>query len=1004
MSGYRLKDGGLLDRSKRLNFTFDGKSYSGFQGDTLASALLANGVSLFGRSFKYHRPRGVYSAGPEEPNALVTLRTGGRAEPNTKATVIELYDGLEAQSQNRWPSLQHDLLSINQLAGPMLVAGFYYKTFMGPTRKAWMLYEHFIRKAAGLGEAAKEPDPDRYEKSNLFCDVLVVGAGPAGLSAALTAARSGARVVLADENPAAGGTLVGETEESIDGEPAQAWVSKILAELTALPNVTFMPRTTVYGYYDHNILGAVERVSDHLATPEKHKPRQKHWTIRAASVVLATGAIERPFVFDGNDIPGVMLADAARSFAKRQGVAVGRKIAVFTNNDSAYRTALELKAAGVEIVAIVDPRDALSDALTGAAQAQGIRLLTGHVVTGARGGKKLTTVEIAPFDPASQTVGESLEWIEADCLAVSAGWTPTIHLASQAGDKPVFDPEIASFVPGKALQDWRAAGACNGNFSLADCLSAGLASGAAAASDAGFATTAPEAPAVSLPAHLEADGSLYPLWEIKRPNGRKGKKFVDLQHDVTAEDVRLAQREGFESVEHLKRYTTLGMAADQGKTSNVNGLALMAAALERSIPEVGTTRFRPPYTPVAIGALGGRETGAHLAPVRRTPMHELHVKAGADMLTAGQWMRPQVYRESGEDVFAAYVREAKAVREGVGMVDVSTLGKIDVQGPDAQEFLNRVYSNGFKTLAVGKARYGLMLREDGIVYDDGTTWRLGETQYLMTTTTANAAGVLAHLEFLLATVWPEMRVQVTSVTEQWAGVAVAGPKSRALLQSVIKDLDLSDDGLPFMGVQPGTLEGIPVLVARLSFSGELAFEVYTGANYGAGLWEKLTAAGKAFDLVPYGTEALGTLRIEKGHVAGPELDGRTTAKDLGLGGMASRKKHYIGRVLMEREALNEDTRLGLVGVVSRNGTPLRAGSHLVEGQNAEQPGRSLGHVSSTTYSPAIDKFVALALLEGGFEPNADRELFAADPLRGGHDPVQIVHPCFFDKDGSRMHV
>lgn len=988
MSGYRLESRGqLIDYSKPLNFTFDGKRYQGYQGDTLASALLANGVDLYGRSFKYHRPRGLFSAGVEEPNALVTLRSGARAEPNTRATVVELYDGLEATSQNRWPSLAFDVMALNQLAGPILSAGFYYKTFMGPTAKAWMLYEHFIRKAAGLGTGTTLPDPDRYEEMNAFCDVLVVGAGPAGLMAATAAASSGARVILADEQAGLGGSLQGSVV-----------ARKALADLATQDNVTLLPRTTVYGYYDDNTLGAVERVADHVAAPGEGQPRERHWTIRAKQVVLATGAIERPIVFGDNDKPGVMLADAGRIYVERHGVAPGRQVALFANNDGAYRSVAALTAAGVAVAAIVDARPEIGAEARAIAEASGAETILGHVVSRALGGQRLSGIAIAPFDPATGAKDAAQRQVAADCLLVSGGWTPTIHLASQAGGPARWDDTLTAFLPGEALQPWCAAGACNGALATSAAMTEGTKAGIEAARACGFDTQAPALP--SAESEPLADAPL-PVWDARPPHG-KGKAFVDLQHDVTASDISLAHREGFRSVEHLKRYTTLGMATDQGKTSNVTGLALMARERKLSIPEVGTTRFRPPYTPVSLGALAGQARGAHFRPTRRTPMHDWHVANGAEMQAAGLWLRPRIYAQGQETVEQAYTREARQVRESVGMVDVSTLGKIDVQGPDAAEFLNRVYANGFLKLPEGKARYGLMLREDGFLWDDGTTWRLSETQFLMTTTTANAAPVLSQLEFLLAAVWPELKVAVTSVTEQWAGMAVSGPRSREVLAAVLDDIEMSNEALPFMGVRRGHLGGAPVLVARLSFSGELAYEVYCGAHHGEAVWTRILEAGRPFGMIPYGVEALGTLRIEKGHVAGPELDGRTTAEDLGLGAMASRKKHYIGSSMLDREGLTDPARLKLVGFVSTDGGKIRPGAHLVAADDTSSPPRSLGHVTSTTYSPALAKYIALGLLEDGPERVGDK-LVATYPLKNIDVEVEVVSPHFYDPEGSRMH-
>ncbi|MEJ8573225.1 sarcosine oxidase subunit alpha family protein [Microbaculum marinum] len=999
MSGYRLGSGGaLVDRDVPLSFTFDGKSLRGYSGDTVASALLASGIRVVGRSFKYHRPRGIFSCGPEEPNALLTIGEGGRAEPNARATTAELHDRLVAVSQNRWPSLDFDVMAVNGMLSPVFTAGFYYKTFMGPTRGAWHVYEHFIRRAAGMGAASGKPDPDRYEKSHMFCDVLVVGAGAAGLSAALAAARSGARVVLMDENAHPGGWLQATTGR-INGLPALEWARATVAALRAFPNAVVMSRTTVYGYYDQNQLGAVERVTDHLSEKPAHLPRHRHWTIRATEVVLATGAIEQPVLVDGNDVPGVMLAGAVSRYAVGYGVAAGRRPVFFGGNDGVWEAALACADAGIAVAAVVDPRAQPPHDLAAACEAAGITARAGSAVVRIAGSKAVSAVEIAKVDAGGRITGQT-ETLAADICATSAGWMPAVHLHSQAGSRPVFDDERGIFLPGEPRERWRSAGACQGIFGLAACLADGESAGLAAAEAAGFTGEKAQVPATddsrepAQPLHLRA---------VDSPRGDKAKIFIDQQHDVTAGDVILAHREGFRSVEHLKRYTTLGMATDQGKTSNVAGLSMMAALRGDSIAAVGTTTFRAPYTPVALGALGGREAGRHIRPLRRTPMHDWHVGNRAEMMPAGAWERPRVYYLPGETLEQAYVREARMVRQSVGIVDVSTLGKIDVQGPDAAAFLDRVYTNMFSTLAVGKARYGLMLRDDGMLFDDGTSWRLSETRYLMTTTTANAGPVMQWLEFLLATEWPDLKVHLTSVTDVWAGMALAGPNSRKVLERVAEGIDVSGEGLPHLGVREGVIAGRPGMVARLSFSGELAYEVYVPARFGLETWEALLEAGREFDIIPYGLEALGTLRIEKGHVAGAELDGRTTAADLGLGGLLSKKKDFIGKQMVSREGLVDASRLKLVGLVSREEQGIRIGSQIVRSSSRESPGPSIGHVTSNAYSPALGKYIALALVERGSEMHG-QAVYAADPVRGRHVSVDVRDAHFFDPDGSRMHV
>lgn len=977
---YRLNSGGLIDRTRPLAFQFDAQAYIGFAGDTLASALLACGVRLVGRSFKYHRPRGLLTAGSEEPNALVELRTGARREPNTKATVAELFAGCEAYSQNRWPSLSCDVGAINSLFSPILVAGFYYKTFMWP-RKFWeKLYEPAIRRAAGLGRASAEPDPDRYEKAHLFCDVLVIGGGPAGLAAALTAARSGARVVLCDEDFVLGGRLNSE-RYAIDGDSGSDWARKVEAELASMSDVRILRRTTVFGAYDGEF-GAVERVSDHLPIPPAHLPRQRLWKIIAKRSILTAGAVERPIVFGGNDRPGVMMAAAVRTYVNRFGVAPGRKIAIFTTTDDGWKTAADLTEAGVGVEAVIDARrDATAPIKIN-------RTWFGAQVIDTHGSSSLRSITVRDRD------GHTTR-LKVDTLAVSGGWNPAIGLTTHLGQRPKWSHDIAAFVPGELPRGMSVAGAATGALALSDALKSGSRAGADAAKDVGKQVI----DAIAWRTDEEAM-SVAPLWVVES----RSKSFVDFQNDVTSEDLALAAREGYRSVELLKRYTTLGMATDQGRTSNVNGLAIMAALTERGIPEVGTTTFRPPYTPVAIATMSGAHRGKHSSPTRYTAGHAWAMERGASFVEAGDWLRAQWFAAPTETSWLEVVtREVKTVRANVGVCDVSTLGKIDVQGADAATFLDRVYINTYSTLPVGKTRYGLMLREDGFVMDDGTTARLARDRYIMTTTTANAARVMQHLEHARQILWPQLDVQLASATEQWSQYSIAGPKSRQVLNALLQGaLNVSNEAFPYMACAEFNWNDRTARLFRISFSGELAYELAIPARYGDATIRAIMAAGEPFGITPYGLEALGIMRLEKGHIAGGELNGTTTAADLGLGRMMSTQKDFIGKVLSKRPALMDTQRAVLVGIkpVDR-WAQLRGGSHLVTLRTEPTLENDQGYVTSANYSPMLDQWIGLGLALRGRERIGER-IRVYDPLRDGDFEADIVDPVFFDPEGARL--
>ena len=992
---FRLNKEGLINRNKKISFTFNGKKLFGYEGDTIASALIANGIHLVGRSFKYHRPRGFFGAGVEEPNAKLQVEFNGHSEPNVNATEMELVEGLSATSQNCWPSVNFDVGAINNFLKMFFPAGFYYKTFMWPKSFWYKIYEPFIRKAAGLGVASIEKDKERYEHKFEYCDLLVTGSGPSGLASAYAAAKNGAKVILAEDKPRFGGTLLTD-DVSIDNLSGKDWAEKIITELKSMPNVTVKNRSQVFGYYDHNMLVMFERVSDHLEKKSKFTPRQRLWYIRAKETILSTGSIERPIVFGNNDTPGIFLSAAAKEYMKVYGVLVGKKPLIFTNNDSAYETALEFKKNNVEPI-ILDTREEHSSELIDEAKSKGIDIRFSHGVIVANGYKKVKSAKIGKLNKDKNSF-EKIETVDCDCICVSGFWTPSVHLASQSGNKLKYEEKIDAFIPDKKKQHETSVGAANGSFTLEESLKHGFENGSNLS--AKITETKTE---ISIPNVNEKKyGAHDKFWCMPLPKNENPKRFVDFQNDVSVSDIEIALREGYRSIEHVKRYTTLGMATDQGRTSNLNGLQLVSNIENKIVPEVGHTTFRPPFTPITIGTIVGREVGMEYMPTRKTPMHEWHEKNNAVFVDAGAWKRPRYYKQGSETLFEASKREAKNVRENVGICDVTTLGKIDIKGPDAAEFLNRVYTNAWMKLPVGKARYGLMLREDGIVMDDGTTTRISENHYHMTTTTAQAANVLSHLEYYLQIVWPELNVNVVSTTEQWAGAAIAGPKSRDMLSKLYPDLDVSNDALPFMGYKEAEFFGVPSRIFRISFSGELAYEINVKSDHGMFMWEKMMEVGKDFGNQPYGTEALSTLRIEMGHVAGPELDGRTIPSDVSLNGLVSKKKDFIGKNSLGREAFNVESRQKIVGLIPIDRkSSIPEGSHIVQDQNAKLPNPKLGHVSSSCWSVENNNPFSLAIMKDG-KNMIGKKFFAVSPLKNKSIEVEVISSHYVDPEGKRV--
>ena len=947
----RLADRGRLDRTKTVRFTFDGTPFFGLEGDTLASALLANGVHLMGRSFKYHRPRGVVASGPEEPNALVEVRRdAARFTPNVRATMQEVYDGLSTESQNRWPSLANDVGAVNDRLSPGFAAGFYYKTFMWP-KSAWeKVYEPFIRRAAGLGSAPTEPDPDRYSSRFAHCDVLVIGGGVAGLAAALAAGEGGKRVILCDERHHWGGAAAWDTSGTVDGRSAWDWAQDAVAALRRMDNVRLLTRTTAFGYYAQNFVSLVERITDHLAEPGD-LPRERTWQVRAGHVVIAQGAIERHMVHANNDRPGIMLAGAARHYLNHYGVAVGRKVGLYAANDAAWEAAFDLHDAGVAIQAIVDPREQAGEHVAAEAARRGIRILQAHAVTNAGGKLRVSSMSVRPVSGGTEEV------IPVDALLHSAGWTPSVHLHSQSRGKLRWDAERERFVPGVTVQDCTSVGACNG----ADDLGTAIAEGFAAGDKAGVER--------SVHARGGADWSHGMVGAGEGAGkGTTVKAFVDFQNDVTAKDIRLAVQEGFHSIEHVKRFTTNGMATDQGKLSNMHGLAIAAEMLGKPIPEVGLTTFRSPYTPTTFGAIVGHAKGKLFDPERRTPIDGWAAENGAVFEPVGQWRRARYFPRGDEDMHAAVARECRTMREHVGVFDASTLGKIEIVGPDAAAFMNLMYSNAWTKLGVGRCRYGIMLNEQGFIMDDGVVGRMAENRFHVTTTTGGAARVLGHMEDHLQTEFPHLDVWLTSTTEQWAVIAVQGPKAREVIAPLVEGIDPSPDAFPHMAVREGRFCGVPARLFRVSFTGEMGFEINVPADYGRTVWEAVHVRVIEAGGCAYGTEAMHVLRAEKGFIiVGQDTDGTVTPFDAGLGWAVSKAKNdFVGIRGLKRADLIGPGRKQLVALATKEpDTVLEEGAQIVADPNEPVPMTMLGHVTSSYHSPALGRSIALALVVDG---------------------------------------
>ena len=961
-ASWRLPNRGRVDHGRPVAFTFDGKSYQGLAGDTLASALLANGVHLMGRSFKYHRPRGVVSAGSDEPNALMGTRRGpGRFEPNTRATIQELRAGLEATSQNRWPSLAFDMGAINDNLGSLFSAGFYYKTFMWP-RAFWdRVYEPVIRNAAGLGVSPTETDADSYASRFAHTDVLVVGAGPAGLAAALAAGRSGASVLLVDENSEAGGTLLSEPAIVIDGKPAWDWLAAALAELAALPNVRVMTRTTAIGYYHQNLVGLCQRLTDHLDTPPEGAPRERMWKVRAREVVLAQGALEKPLVFDGNDRPGVMLAGAAQTYLNRYGVKVGDRPAIVTAHDSAWHTAFDLAEAGAKPVVIVDVRPAVDPVLTDRASALGIETLLGRTVTGASGRLRVKSLRVNRVEGGKAGAARD---IACDAVLMCGGWTPCLHLFSHTQGKLAWDEALQVYLPGAKTEAVQIAGAGRGLWGVATVLADGAEAGRLAARDVGREATAP---AFTVTADRAGSGVTCKELPTDRDPG-KAKAFIDFQNDVTAKDIRLAVREGMRSIEHVKRYTTNGMATDQGKMSNVNGLMIAADALGKAPPQVGLTTFRPPYSPTTFGAFAGYHKDATFEVTRKTPIDPWAEAHGAVFEPVALWRRAWYFPKAGEDMHAAVSRECRAARASVGIFDASTLGKIEVAGPDAVTFMERMYTNPWAKLGVGRCRYGLLLGEDGFIRDDGVIGRIGQDRFHVTTTTGGAARVLNMMEDYLQTEWPDLRVWLTSTTEQWAVIALQGPNARKLLAPFVEGLDISAEAFPHMAVAECTVAGFPARLFRVSFTGELGFEVNVPARHGRALWEKLWEAGRQYDITAYGTESMHVMRAEKGYIiVGQDTDGTLTPDDAGLTwAIGKAKPDFVGKRSLARPDMVAKGRKQLVGLLTEDPkVVLQEGAQIVADPSQPKPMTMLGHVTSSYWSDALGRSIAMAVVVDG---------------------------------------